>query len=687
MTTRTWARVLQELPGWLVQELAPVPGRYETTLRLVVAMTIVIVLSLALRIPMLALSILIVFFVGQENTSLTRLSGVVMLIGSTLANGLVVLLLKFTMGDPLLRMLGSCAIAFLGVYFMRTSRLGIVGFGAALAAVYIQSLVDIYDSPEELTRLNLWVWVAINYPMLVTVLVNELIFPLRPGKLLKREMNRQLGQVLTQLEARINASKHSPLRPRTVADDLARLHRHFEYAQHSDSDVRRHRERYLRRVLAVDRLCVAAINLAIIPDMPLTADQIAVFRALRERCAAFRAAIAEGSPFPGSGEMVDHVQISPQLAAAVHEITCALDNAHDSEEEPTGISALIQPYLFKPDAWHNAVYTKFSLRTVLVTMFCYVLYTAVQWPGIHTVMLTCIIVAMPSVGTMTHKGINRVIGCALGSLAALICTVFVIPGLDGIVGLLFVVVPILGLGAWIAAGSSRIAYVGHQFVFAFALAEFGPFGPTTDVTKIRDRMIGILLGVGISILATLLIWPEREEDNWRTGFRQLRKNMADMLRSASMPASPSTFFELRRGGLDLLSHCRELLAAVYFESRGNPTESSTFGKFLQALLKAQDLFFSITLFHALAANAQSGVSRHSFDVEFSTLDRLGDALEALAPHADSESESNTWSEIQGNEQSSTDSTGRHIASGVAHLAASLCLQTNELIRSATEAKA
>ena len=678
MMPRAWA---EKWPQRLALELAVTPGRGEAMLRVVVAMTLVIVCSLALRIPMLALSLLMVFFVGQENTVLTRLTGLVIVVGSSLSIALALLLLKFAMGEPLLRIMGSCVIAFLGVYFMRISKLGIVGFGAALAAVYVQSLIDIYDSPEQLTRLVLWVWVAVNYPTLIAILVNELVFPLRPDQLLKREMSRQLEQVQAQLAARINATKPPSLDAHAVADDLARLHRHFEYAQQSDTSVRRHRERYLGRVLVVDRLYIAATNLALIPEFPLDASQREVFRALQGRCAALGAAIADDSAYHADG-VTNTTEIDPQLAVVVHEISRALNNAtecmQEREEAPIGSVELVRSSLLKTDAWSNPMYARFALRTVLATMFCYVLYTGMQWPGLHTVMLTCIIIALPSLGTMTHKGINRVIGCALGSLAALICTVFIIPGLDGIVGLLCVALPVIGCGAWIAAGSSRIAYVGHQFVFAFALAEFGLFGPTTDVTEIRDRMLGILLGVGISVLAARLVWPEREEDNWRTGFRELRENLAKMLR-----APPATFPDLRRGGLNLLAHRRELLVGVYFESRGNLAQSSTFSQFLEALSKAQDLFFSIVLFRALEANDPPSIARHFSDA----LNHLGDALETLTLPVETDSAFNALSATRLEEAFPAGTMNRDVAGGAWHLALTLRCQTQALIRIATEAKA
>ena len=61
-------------------------------------------------------------------------------------------------------------------------------------------------------------------------------------------------------------------------------------------------------------------------------------------------------------------------------------------------------------------------------------------------------------------------GAFCGAILALLFTLLVMPWLDNIVGLLFVLAPISLLGAWIATSSERSSYVGTQMVVTFALA-------------------------------------------------------------------------------------------------------------------------------------------------------------------------------------------------------------------------
>src|ERR1700753_1502925 len=93
---------LRDTGCFLRRELAPFRGRVNVMLRCMLTSAIVIVASMALQVPELALSLLVVFYVTQSNVVITRLVGVMFIVGSTLAIGLSILLLKFTFNYPLL---------------------------------------------------------------------------------------------------------------------------------------------------------------------------------------------------------------------------------------------------------------------------------------------------------------------------------------------------------------------------------------------------------------------------------------------------------------------------------------------------------------------------------------------------------------------------------------------------------
>jgi len=234
---------------------------------------------------------------------------------------------------------------------------------------------------------------------------------------------------------------------------------------------------------------------------------------------------------------------------------------------------------------------------------CYVFYNAADWEGVHTVMLTCLIVASPSLGASTQKSLLRIVGAAIGGGLALFMQVFIIPHLDGVVGVLLMTLPVIGLGAWISAGSERSSYAGLQIMFTFAMAllEQG-FGPTTDLTEIRDRFIGILLGVGVSTLIHASIWPEREGNTLRRSLADLLRAIGQLLRPIRNGGDAAAAVPLAQQQLavwERLGDCEMLLARVALEPSWHEDEHE------QLTLHAQTVLAEARAI-MLAANALQG---------------------------------------------------------------------------------
>ena len=81
---------------------------------------------------------------------------------------------------------------------------------------------------------------------------------------------------------------------------------------------------------------------------------------------------------------------------------------------------------------------RYAVKTLLACLICYTFYSGVDWEGIHTCMLTCVIVANPNVGSSYQKMVLRFGGAFCGAILALLFTLLVMPWLDNIVELLFV---------------------------------------------------------------------------------------------------------------------------------------------------------------------------------------------------------------------------------------------------------
>jgi hypothetical protein len=68
--------------------------------------------------------------------------------------------------------------------------------------------------------------------------------------------------------------------------------------------------------------------------------------------------------------------------------------------------------------------------------------------------------------------------------------------------------PSSAVPSWVAFGSERISYMGLQIALALDLGVLTDYGPSTQIDAIRDRFIGIVLGILIISTVFSLVWPE-----------------------------------------------------------------------------------------------------------------------------------------------------------------------------------
>ncbi len=130
-----------------------------------------------------------------------------------------------------------------------------------------------------------------------------------------------------------------------------------------------------------------------------------------------------------------------------------------------------KPPSMAADAFTNPDYMRYAVKTLLACLICYTFYSGVDWEGIHTCMLTCVIVANPNVGSSYQKMVLRFGGAFCGAILALLFTLLVMPpGWTILSNCCLCWPPIFLLGAWIATSSERSSYIGTQMVVTFALA-------------------------------------------------------------------------------------------------------------------------------------------------------------------------------------------------------------------------
>ncbi|BEU26498.1 FUSC family protein [Paraburkholderia sp. 22B1P] len=635
--------MLRDAGDFLSRELAPFPGRLNVMLRCMLTSAIVIVASMALEVPELPLSLLVVFYVTQANVVVTRLVGIMFMLGSTLAIGLSILLLKFTFDYPLLRIVVASVVFFGSVYLLRVLKIGVVFFIVAIVVIYVQSFVDQTDQADLLIRAVLWVWVAVNYPIALALVVNTLLLPAEPQLQLKAEIHRQLAALDMRLTQLIdNTANVTPITLAAVQQGALTLQKLLRFTTMRDAHFREHQASQLACIATVSRLYRGASELPDTWTAPSPARR-AMLSELRANVRALDEAVMSGEPYrhvstatPEEHHAADAIPAAGELQRALHAYADLIARGPEA-----GKPAAAEP-MVAPDAWTNPAYLRFSLKTLLAVLACYVFYNAVDWQGIHTIMLTCVIVALPSLGASTQRALLRLTGAAIGSALALFMVVFVIPHLDDIVGLLLITLPVAALGAWISAGSERIGYAGIQVIFTFSLAVLGQFGPTTNLTEIRDRMVGILLGVGVATFVQMSFWREGEGDVLRQRLAAMLRAIAAQLRTPSADAGDELPYAQRQlQAWAVLADCEATLARVALEPGWQEAEHAQWTLRAQTVLAqgreimlAGDALRSAMASQTGAANPQTLAAVRSTQEQASAgLNRYADALAASPPDA------------------------------------------------------
>ncbi len=188
------------LAHFLRQELRDAPGRASYTLRLTLSCAVLITLFMTLQIPFLAVALIVVFYVSQPNVLMIKLVSVVFFVTVSVALGGVLLIIKWTYDYPLIRLAASVALFFCAIYLMRVlGKLGLAFFVVALAVIYAQTFPSMTSQSEILVRLLLWLWVAINTAILVTLLVNACFQQAFPGNQFKARLAEMLQSVVIHI--------------------------------------------------------------------------------------------------------------------------------------------------------------------------------------------------------------------------------------------------------------------------------------------------------------------------------------------------------------------------------------------------------------------------------------------------------------------------------------------------------
>lgn len=537
------------------------PGRLPQTLQLWTGCLLVVLISMTFEIPFLAISLAVLFYGVQSNAFYTKFVAILFVAATVMEIASLFLIYKWAYSYPLIRMVVASLVVLGCMFMMRTYKLGLLFFAVAIIAVYGQTFPGMLDYPEIVVRLTLWCIVVGLYPTLLMVLLGVLWFPDRAGTQMQEALCARLDDALAHL-----TTSSAPLAEKYVEREALALQKLNVFCLADDADWQA-RSAWWQNCVATVTYLYSTLN-RYFPH----AHPPALIQKLRGEMTSLRHSIAQGEPWQSA------LELSTDERAVARK--CGLETLFEQLRQLGSMDpdtppppAAKQPSMV-PDAFSNPAYLRYALKTLLACMICYVFYSGVDWEGIHTCMLTCIIVANPSIGSSWQKMALRFGGAVCGAVLALLVTICVIPWLDNIAELLCVLAPLLLLAAWIATGSERSSYIGTQMIVTFALATLeNAFGPVYDLVEIRDRAVGILVGTAVSAVIYTFIWPESEAGVLPQKLAAALGSLGKLLRIPQHdPAMQRTWLQLRIGCHAAFNACEEMCDRVALERQLNDEE-------------------------------------------------------------------------------------------------------------------
>jgi multidrug resistance protein MdtO len=450
--------------------------------------------------PEIALTVYLVFFLNKPDRTSSMALTLAIMVLITLVVGLLLLLAEPVWASPAVRVLAMTSISFVMLFLASASKLKPLASTIALVLAYALDVLGSVPVGELGTRGLLYAWLAVGIPALVSAIANLLMAP-SPRNLAQKEIAERLRSAADLLIRSDGIGINVPTGPVSMDDAETQAHLKLASLERSSS------EDIAALNGASDCVVIMLSAVQLMLDDPQAMPSENIKRTIEARLLEL-AAIFDAGGYAAKVDPVDFDDACTDLAAsALAFLNVGLTQFGEPRpalrsEKPNDSSVF-----FLPDAFTNSVHTQFAFKVTAAAMLCYLLYSILSWPGIHTALITCFIVSLGTAGESVEKLTLRILGCLAGAGLGLLVMLKVIPWVTSIGSLAVIVLVGAFLGAWIAAGDKHISYAGFQIAFAYLLCVIQGPSPSFNMVVARDRVIGILLGNVVSYFVATWIWP------------------------------------------------------------------------------------------------------------------------------------------------------------------------------------
>ena len=508
--------------SWL-RLLGPSPERLEFTTRLALICALTTLVAEIYQTPDPALTAYVAFFFNRPERTPSLILSVALSIVITAVIALIFLVANVVADDPMRRVVAIAIISFAFMFLASASKLRPIGGIVALIVGYALDLLGNVQMGELATRALLYAWLFVTIPAGVSFLVNLLLAP-APRRIATQAIAERLKLCAAVL--RDAGSAASGALAAKVHEGMAPVLEQLKFAGIEKSAPGGDRAALQQAALSSFALMSAVDALAANPEVEVPG---ALRVKLADTVEQMARLVQRGEyPVRVAVELPPGASLSPLAQELVASIRDALARFAEPEAPaPAQAPQEKQGGFFLEDAFTNPEHVQYAVKATAAAVFCYLLYSLLDWPGIHTCFITCYIVAQTTAAESVEKLSLRLVGCVIGGAAGLAAIVFLIPDLTSIGGLMIAVFIGGWASAYVAAGSPRISYAGFQMAFAFFLCVIQGSGPAFDLTVARDRIIGIIIGNLVTYFIFVNLWPvsisRRVDPSLAAAFRQLAR--------------------------------------------------------------------------------------------------------------------------------------------------------------------
>ena len=477
-------------------ELKPMSDRFGGTLRMVCACLLVWIVALTFRNPMGDMGVFMVFIFLQRNKMMTRFVAVLVIVALILASLWILGIAYLSWNLSWLRILLWGGMFWVNYFLMsRLPKLSVVFMlPISFASVFCFSF-DQGPNPNILISQLGWVWCAIGLTIMGSFLVEYFFGAPSALDLLREEVRRSFDHAESHCLERADGI----LSPLTLGVNIGVVHDQARMLQKFGGLTLLQRENCMRIISAIgaiDRLAFEG-DLFVPPYSSERADWLLVASHLDHL--RRRLLLGEGQRDRSPG--TDSIK-TPQLAEAMKELLDAEAYLNSPVTSPALPSKRVAEEPSLPDK-KDFTDVEFATRATAATMACYMFASMTDWSGIHTCMITCAVSAMNNVDSQVFKQRLRIIGASIGGLMGFLA-IFLIPHMDNLAGVLLIMAFGTGVSAWVCMGRMKYSYIGIQMGLAFVMLVAQEPHATTEFTVIRDRLVGIL--VGLFAMRYAFIW-------------------------------------------------------------------------------------------------------------------------------------------------------------------------------------